>query len=112
MSSAVVRFTESLKLLRNISHELRKALNKDNVNVKNNDMMVYIVDQYRRHDTTDQRVCRPTHELQHMADTYHSYLNSSRHYRQIYDQFYSKGELTADQTAHMLGFKMPEKYEK
>ncbi|XP_054153601.1 protein FMC1 homolog [Oppia nitens] len=110
MSSSVTKFNDSLRLLRSISHELRRLLNgkrKDGLKVIGNEAIVYMFDMYRRHDVTDQRVCRPKHELKYLADTYRCYLNSSRNYQQIYDQFYSKGERSVTETAQMLGFKLP-----
>lgn len=69
--------------------------------------MRYMIEMYRKHEVTDQRVCRPQRELTYLAETYLSYINSSVNYRQIYDKFYSKGERSVEQTAQMVGFKLP-----
>ena len=74
--------------------------------------MKYMIEMYRKHDVTDQRVCRPQHELNYLAQTYLAYINSSIHYKQIYDKFYSKGERTVEQTARMVGFQLPNQKDK
>ncbi len=69
--------------------------------------MVYIMDQFRRHDMTERRVCRADNELQFLAQTYLCYLNSTRNYQFIYKKFYGKGEKTIEETAKTVGLELP-----
>ncbi|KAK9887194.1 hypothetical protein WA026_021035 [Henosepilachna vigintioctopunctata] len=91
--------------LRQIISELRQVIPKENL--KDNLMLKYIVNQYRKYQTTDEQLCKAKEEMDFMAKTYLCYLQSSKLCRKIHEEFHSKGERTVEETAKMVGFKLP-----
>ncbi|XP_053660370.1 protein FMC1 homolog [Anopheles marshallii] len=67
----------------------------------------YILDQYRRFETTEQQHCRAKEELQFTAETYHCYLESLRKLKELNETYRGKGERSIRETADMVGFKLP-----
>ncbi|GBP80658.1 Protein FMC1 homolog [Eumeta japonica] len=95
----------ALIVLRQLLSELRKQ--SSTKKLKENQMAQYVLGQYRKYQTTDQQLCRASEEMLSRARTYLSYLYNSRHYMQIYTEFKGKGERTIEETAKMVGFKLP-----
>ncbi|KAI1280362.1 hypothetical protein HDE_13485 [Halotydeus destructor] len=102
-----MNYSKSALILRQISSELRQALGQK-ASLTKNDSMRYILSEARRHDVTQQRICRPEKQMQMLAKAYYHYLNSNRLYKQLYQQYHGK-EKTVEQTAQMVGFALPEK---
>ncbi|KAL3277205.1 hypothetical protein HHI36_012555 [Cryptolaemus montrouzieri] len=98
-------YSEKMSTIRQIISELRKVVPKENM--KNNLALRYIVNQYKKYQTTDQQLCKAKEEMDFMAKTYLCYLQSSRLCQEIHDEFHSKGERTVEETAKMVGFKLP-----
>lgn len=92
-------------LLRQLIGELRYALPENHLN--NNIVYNYIVQQFRKYQTTDQQLCKAKEEMEFIANTYLCYLKSSRLQQQIHNEFHGKGERTVGETARMVGFKLP-----
>ncbi|CAD0201916.1 unnamed protein product [Chrysodeixis includens] len=95
----------ALVTLRGILSELRKQ--SSSKKLADNQMVVYIFNQYRRYQTTDQQHCKAIDEMHFKAKTYHNYLHFSRKYKEINTEFKGKGERSIEETARMVGFKMP-----
>lgn len=94
-----------LSILRNLIAELRYALPEGSL--KNNLALEYIVNQFRKYKTTDEQLCKAREEMEFMANTYLCYLKSSRMAQEIHSEFHGKGERTIQETANMVGFKLP-----
>lgn len=58
---------------------------------------------------TDQRICRGPNELRFIGESYQTYLSSGEKYRQLLNKYHGKSERSVEQTAKMMGFKLPEK---
>ncbi len=67
----------------------------------------YIGAQMRRFQLTERQHCRAVGELRHLADTYRTYLASQRLYQQVHEEFHAKGERSVEDTAKVVGFKLP-----
>lgn len=94
-----------LVTLRLLLSELRKQ--SSSKKLKDNQMVQYIFQQYRKHQTTDQQLCKAIDEMHFKAKTYSDYLVNSRRYKEINAEYKGKGERSAEETARMVGFKMP-----
>ncbi|XP_045622968.1 protein FMC1 homolog [Procambarus clarkii] len=95
-----------IQTLRSLIRELRRSL-PEHETLKHSPAFSYIIDQYRRNALTDQQYCREQEEMAHLAQTYATYLESSRKYMELYSEYYSHGEKTVKETADMVGFKLP-----
>lgn len=96
--------SQNLSLLRHIITELRHVSSqplKDNLTVR------YVFNQFRKYQTTDEQLCRAREEKKFIASTYLCYLRSSRLHKEINAEFNGKGARTVQQTANMVGFKLP-----
>jgi len=70
----------------------------------------YVVAQFRKFQVTEKQHCRAAGEMKHLAETYRTYLVAVRNYRKLHD-VYSKGERSVEETAKMVGFKLPREYD-
>ncbi|XP_045449558.1 protein FMC1 homolog [Melitaea cinxia] len=95
----------ALVTLRQVLSELRKQATSKKL--AENQMARYILSQYRKHQTTDQQLCKAADEMHFRAKTYYDYLHFSRRYKEINAEFKGKGERTVEETARMVGFKLP-----
>lgn len=95
----------ALVTLRQLLSELRKQ--SSTKKLSENQMVQYILSQYRKHQSTDQQLCKAAEEMHYKAKTYYHYLHSSRQYKEINVEFKGKGERSVEETAKMVGFKMP-----
>lgn len=94
------------QLYRSLLNELRLAnptgrMNKDSLAVK------YITNQFEKHQTTDEMLCKAREEMQFLGETYLCYLRSLRKFNEIIGEYKGKGELSIKDTADMVGFKLP-----
>ncbi|XP_066255599.1 protein FMC1 homolog [Euwallacea similis] len=96
---------EKLTTLRGIIREFRYALPERSL--KDNLIFNYLMKQYRKYKTTDQQLCKAQEEMNFIANSYLCYLRSSRLSQEIHDEFHGKGERTVQETADMIGFKLP-----
>lgn len=96
---------EIVRTLRNLVSEIRHISSEKKL--KESLLVQYIVSQFRRHQQTDQQLCKAREEMKFMAQSYLCYLQSQRRYDEIHNQYHSKGERSVRDTADMLGFKLP-----
>lgn len=94
------------RLYRALLNELRLSsptgrLNKESLAFK------YITDQFQKHQTTDQTLCKAREEMKFLGETYLCYLRSLRKYTEIQKEYKGKGERSITDTANMVGFKLP-----
>ncbi|XP_059053010.1 protein FMC1 homolog isoform X2 [Achroia grisella] len=94
-----------LVTLRQLLSEIRKQSTAKKLS--DNQMVQYIFKQYRKYQTTDQQLCKAIDEMHFKARTYVDYLNNSRMYKEINVEFKGKGERSVEDTAKMVGFKLP-----
>ncbi|XP_061378610.1 protein FMC1 homolog isoform X2 [Danaus plexippus] len=102
---ATITTKPALVTLRQLLSELRHQ--SSNKKLSENQMVRYILDQYRKYQTTDQQLCKAADEMHFKAKTYYNYLHYSRKYKEINAEFKGKGERTVEDTARMVGFKLP-----
>ncbi|XP_064644360.1 protein FMC1 homolog [Lineus longissimus] len=88
-------------LLRGIAKEFRHIYEKSG-EVKEKPMYSFILDQFRNHDVTAQKICRGDKELEHMADTYLCYLYSSRRHSELI-KTYKGTKRTTEESARSVG---------
>lgn len=94
------------QLYRSLLNELRLAnptgrLNKDSLAFK------YITNQFEKHQTTDEILCKAREEMKFLGETYLCYLRSLRKFNEITRDYKGKGERSVKETADMVGFKLP-----
>lgn len=102
---ASVSTKPALVTLRQLLSELRKQ--STTKKLAENQMVQYILRQYRKYQTTDQQLCKAADEMHFRAKTYHDYLYHTRRYKEINMEFKGKGERSIEETARMVGFKLP-----
>lgn len=95
----------TLVTLRQLLSEIRKQ--SSTKKLSENQMVQYIFHQYRKHQVTDQQHCKAIDEMHFKARTYTDYLQNARLYKEINAEFKGKGERTVEETARMVGFKLP-----
>lgn len=93
------------RTLRSLLSELRQA--SPSGSIKDSAAAQYILDQYRKHQTTDELLCKQKDEMLFLGKTYLCYIRSSREYKKINDEYKGLGERTVESTAKMVGFKLP-----
>lgn len=97
--------SSNIKTLRKIASELRSI--SSNGNLKNSPAIEYILKQYRKLKVTDQQLCKAQEEMKYMSETYLCYLKSTRQYMELHKHYQGKGERTTEETANLVGFKLP-----
>lgn len=102
MATMATKLTKSSRTLKQLLTEL-KAISSGEGSLA----AKYIVDQYRRYETTEQVHCRAKEEMQFTAETYRCYLESTRKLKELNESYRGKGERTVRDTADMVGFKLP-----
>ncbi|KAH8383754.1 hypothetical protein KR009_010372 [Drosophila setifemur] len=93
------------KVLRSLLHELR--LSSPNGCIKDSLVARYILDQYKKHQTTELLHCKARNEAMFLGQTYLTYLESLRKHKELYKQFHASGERSVRETADLVGFKLP-----
>ncbi|OTF77409.1 hypothetical protein BLA29_011599 [Euroglyphus maynei] len=107
MASSNQLRNETLCLVRSICRTLRTQMKGK---VSESPMFEVIRQTVRQNKVTDQRICRAPNELRYLGETYRTYLDSGEKYRQLLNKYYGKSERSVEQTAEMMGFKLPEKH--
>lgn len=95
----------AIRTLRNLLNELRLA--SPNGSIKDSLATQYILAQFRRYQTTDEQLCKEKDEMLFLGETYRCYLQSSREYKKINDEYKGVGERSVESTAALVGFKLP-----
>ncbi|BES91205.1 unnamed protein product [Nesidiocoris tenuis] len=94
-----------LKCLRHLLSEIRQATSDRKL--KDTPVVSYIFHQYKRFQVTDQQLCKAQDEMACLANTYVTYLQSVRKYKDLLTSYQSAGERSVEKTAEMVGFKLP-----
>ncbi|XP_055689149.1 protein FMC1 homolog [Lutzomyia longipalpis] len=97
--------TAPVKTLRSLLNELRLA--SPSGSIKDSLAAKYIVAQFQKYRTTDQTLCKAKEEMHFLGQTYLCYLQSQRNYQRIRKEYSGRGERTVEDTAKMVGFKLP-----
>lgn len=95
----------NVKIVRSLAQELRRV--SQNKNIKDNAMLQYIMEQAHVHKETSQILCKAREELRNLAETYLCYLRSQQTCKEIHKQYAGKGERSIQETADLVGFKLP-----
>lgn len=95
----------AVKTLRGLLRELRLA--SPNGSIKDSLTSQYVITQFRKYQTTDEQLCKEKDEMHFLAQTYLSYLESMRNYKAINAEYKGAGERTVEDTAKLVGFKLP-----
>jgi len=91
--------------LRRLLNEVRLSFDSG-IKVQDKRITQYILNQYKKHQVTEKQNCKAAQEMTFLADSFATYLASSRKWRSVHDE-YHHGELTVEQTAQKVGFKLP-----
>lgn len=85
--------------------ELRLA--SPNGHIKDSLAAQYILDKYRKYQTTDETLCKARDEMFFLGQTYACYLQSKRKHDDIRIEYTGGGERSVKETASLVGFKLP-----
>ncbi|KFD46006.1 hypothetical protein M514_13123 [Trichuris suis] len=96
--------TLSLMILRSIWNEWRKAFKAP---VRHTPACRFLMDAYRRHQLTEQRLCRGANELQRLALTYSVYLRSTRALKELEDTYFTGRVGSIEKAARQIGLELP-----
>lgn len=96
---------DGVKLLKTLFSEIRHQSSTKKIHSSN--LANYILDQSRKHQVTDERLCKAREELKYLGETYACYLRSQRNYADIQKKYHGRGERTVEETANIVGFKLP-----
>lgn len=67
----------------------------------------YASAQFRKYRTTDQQLCKAKEEMRFLGETYLCYLRSLRRSAAIQKEYKGVGERSVEETANLVGFKLP-----
>lgn len=93
-------------LLRELIREL-KVTNRTYQPLRESPIYQFICKQFRRNQVTEEQVCKASTESRYLADTYLTYMKSSRKAAELKSEFHGKGERSVRSTADLVGFKLP-----
>lgn len=65
----------------------------------------------RANQITEKRFCRPQDHYKYFAQTYLTYLKSTRLQDELTRKYFTKGELSIEQSAKMVGLELPKEQE-
>ncbi|XP_068955574.1 protein FMC1 homolog [Petaurus breviceps papuanus] len=68
----------------------------------------YLVEAFRVHRVTSEKLCRAQHELHFQAATYLCLLQSTQNHVTLYQEFHGKGERSVEEGAGVVGLKLPQ----
>lgn len=94
------------QLYRSILNELRLASPNGKLS-KESDAYKYVTAQFQKYETTDEVLCKAKEEMKFLGETYLTYMRSLRKISEIQHEFKGKGERSVEETANMVGFKLP-----
>lgn len=93
-------------MLRELIREL-KFTNRSHSSLRESPVYQFISKQFRRNQVTEEQTCKASTESRYLADTYLTYLKSSRKAAQLKNEYHGQGERSVRSTADMVGFKLP-----
>ncbi|XP_033096485.1 protein FMC1 homolog isoform X2 [Anneissia japonica] len=97
--------SQPLIVLKSLLRELR-YLNLQGV-LQRKPAYCYVLDQYRKFQVTSEKNCRAKDEAEHNAHTFNCLLRSARELQEL-NAAYSRGERTVEESANLVGLKLPE----
>ncbi|XKL59518.1 hypothetical protein PGB90_000534 [Kerria lacca] len=97
--------TNAFFVIRQLLSELRKITPTQKL--KHSIIVPHILNQCRKYKVTDAQLCKKRGEMIFLVNTYRCYLESTRRYKELLEKYHSKGERSIEQTADMVGFKLP-----
>lgn len=103
---SAIKYVDSLCTLRAIRHELNRLFQK---NSTSKDVSVkHIINLFRDNQVTERRYCRPAGHYKYFADTYLTYLKSSRLQDELTSKYFNKGDRSIADSAKLVGLELPE----
>lgn len=107
--AAATRSSALLKTCRRILSEVRKQdeLTGSAGKLRDSEAAAFVMNSFRSHQTTDLTYCKAEAEMTHLAETYETYLVHQRLWRQVHEEYHTKGERSVEETAKLVGFKLP-----
>lgn len=78
-----------------------------NTRDKKDPTIQHILEVFKENRVTDKRFCRPPDQYNYLAETYLTYLQSSRIRAQITTKYFNKGELSVAESARLVGLELP-----
>uniref|UniRef100_A0A914C6J9 Protein FMC1 homolog n=1 Tax=Acrobeloides nanus TaxID=290746 RepID=A0A914C6J9_9BILA len=103
--SSLERSRNAIPALRQIVSELRKSngkLSRESREFK------FLMNQMRTHQPTQRIFSKAPNEMEHLAQTYATYLHSTRMLAELQEK-YSSGERSIEDSAKLVGLQLPEK---
>lgn len=94
------------QLYNTLLHELRLNSRSGRLN-QNSTVFKYIKTQFEKHQTTQETFCKARQEMKFLGQAYLTYLQSTRKYSEIQAEYKGRGELSIQDTADLVGFKLP-----
>lgn len=96
---------QTIRVMRGLISELR--YHSSETPLKESLLIRYIFNKYRKYKITDKQTCKASEEMKFVSDSYLCYLKSQRQYEKLYHQYHAKGERSVEETAKLVGFKLP-----
>lgn len=97
--------SQNINLLRHLLSEIRKSSSSGKI--KDSNLVNFVFTQYRRFKVTDLQLCRAQDEMKCLANSYVTYLQSLRKFKDLVRVYHTAGERTVQETADIVGFKLP-----
>jgi len=97
--------SNNIKVVRSLVQELRRV--SQNKKITDNAMLQYIMEQAHAHKETSEVLCKAREELKNLGEMYLCYLKSQQACKEIHKQYTGKGERSIQETADLVGFKLP-----
>ncbi|XP_045102923.1 protein FMC1 homolog isoform X3 [Portunus trituberculatus] len=101
--------TPKIQTLRCLIREIRRTL-LPHENLRHSPAFEYMMKEYRHNAVTDQQCCRQQEEMAYLAHTCATYLEASRRYQELHQEYHCRGERTVKETADIVGFKLPNEH--
>ncbi|XP_059083433.1 protein FMC1 homolog [Tigriopus californicus] len=92
--------------LRGILRELRH-LHPDETKLQGSASANFLLNQFRRHEVTEKQHCKANEEMNHLANSFEAYLRGQRLWGNVHEEYHTKGERSVEETARLVGFRLP-----
>ena len=97
--------TTNKRQVLNLFKQMAKTFNESSS--KHSQQLDYVKSQFLKHETTSKLHCKEEEEMKHLAQTYATYLTSQKKWKEVHNLYHSKGERSVEETARIVGFKLP-----
>lgn len=71
--------------------------------------MRHMINLMRENQITEKRFCRPKDHYKYFAETYLTYLRSSRMEDELVQKYFNKGERSVEDSAKLVGLRLPKR---